>query len=539
MSVDKDTYREVDVGYDTLSEGGGRATGEKMSAFEIFKEEIVMLKWRVLVFACILTFGSYYIYDFPGAIGTGQTATIQSRFHAAGKNYNQEMNQALYSVYSWPNTVLAIFGGLLIDKFLGLRKAMALFVTLVFCGSVVFFFGVLTKQYALLIMGRVVFGLGGESLAVAQSAFVARWFKEGRGMALAFGISISFSRVGSSFNFLFSPMIASKAGIVTSVLFGTMACGVSVISCVVLILLDMLGTRRGLVPPESKETGEPFRLRQIKDMPILFWLASGLCVTVYCSVFPLIGIAKNFFQVKYGLSADAAAAYVSVYQFVCAGGSPVTGGMVDVIGRFSVWMIVAAAGFTINHLLFIVAKPPPPFMMAYMGIVYSVLVASLWPAIPYVVQPDLVGLAYGIMTAMQNTGLATWPLVSGAILDIYTPAADEQSTSCKAWNTRVVNQHNWSVPTDTGANNWTWEMLSTCCNKTPCPDPLPTLEGYRYTEIFFMGTAGAGLVVAIILFFVDRSLLGLLGASPTVREALKERLAEEEENLAAEPTDVN
>jgi len=535
MGTDKESsaYREVDVGYDTLAEGS-RVEGD-LTPWEIFKEEIVHLKWRVLVFACILTFGSYYIYDFPGSIGTGEKSTIQSRFHAAGKNYNQEMNQALYSVYSWPNTVLAIFGGLLIDKFLGLRKAMILFVGLVFVGSVIFFFGVLSKQYALLIMGRVVFGLGGESLAVSQSAFVARWFKEGRGMALAFGITISFSRVGSSFNFLFSPEIAGDAGIVTAVLFGSIACGVSVLACGVLVALDIYGTRRGLVPPESKDTGEPFRLSQIKDMPLLFWLASGLCVTVYCSVFPLIGIAKNFFQVKYDLSADSAAAYVSIYQFVCAGGSPVTGGMVDVIGRFSIWMIVAAAGFTLNHLLFILTSAPPAFMMAYMGIVYSVLVASLWPAIPYVVQADLCGLAYGIMTAMQNTGLATWPLVSGAILDIYTPAGQEQSPSCIAWNKR----DNSTVPRNYSSHlNWSWQMLSTCCNQSPCPDPLPTLEGYKYTEIFFMGTAAVGLVIAIVLFFVDRSLLGLLGAAPAVREATKEeqeRLADE----AAAAVDVN
>jgi len=369
----------------------------------------------------------------------------------------------------------------------------------------------------LLIMGRVVFGLGGESLAVAQSAFVARWFKEGRGMALAFGIAISFSRVGSSFNFLFSPMIAAKSGIVVAVLFGTMACGVSVIACIALVAMDVYGTRKGLVPPESKETGEPFKLSQIRNMPLLFWLASGMCVTVYCSVFPLIGIAKNFFQVKYNLSEDAASSYVSVYQFVCAGGSPVSGGIVDIIGRFSIWMIVAGAGFTLTHLLFIVSSPPAWFMMGFMGIVYSVLVSSLWPAVPYVVQADLVGLAYGIMTAMQNTGLATWPLVSGAILDIYTPTWPEQSRTCAVYNKNqtVPDRSKW------GFHNFSAPNLASCCNATPCPDRLPTYEGYKYTELFFMFTAGAGLVIAVIILIVDKAKLGVLSASPAVRESIK------------------
>ena len=525
-------HADVDVGYATLTEGDG----EGQTTLQIFCEEVVKLKWRVLLFACILTFGSYYIYDFPGAIGTGESNTIQSRFHDAHKNFNQEMNQALYSVYSWPNTVLAIFGGLLIDKFLGLRKAMTLFVTLVFIGSVIFFFGVLAKQYSLLIMGRVVFGLGGESLSVAQSAFVARWFKGGRGMALAFGIAISFSRVGSSFNFLFSPMIATKANIVTSVLCGTVACGVSMIACGILVALDIYGTRKGLVPPESKETGEPFKLRQIRDMPLLFWLASGMCVTVYCSVFPLIGIAKNFFQVKYNLSGDLASTYVSVYQFVCAGGSPLSGGMVDVVGRFSIWMMVAGAGFTLTHLLFIVSSPPPWFMMGFMGVVYSVLVSSLWPAVPYVVQADLVGLAYGIMTAMQNTGLATWPLVSGAILDAYQPPTPEQSKACLIYN----HNPNGTAPPRIDwpkGYNYSWQVLQECCNKTTCPQPLPTYEGYKYTELFFMGTAACGLVISSLLFVVDRRNGNVLGSPPAARERIKQQLLEEEEETRINETE--
>src|SRR5438046_2051122 len=119
----------------------------EQSTWEIIKEEIVHLKWRILIFCCFLPFGSYYIYDFPGAIGTGPHNTIQAKFEAAGQEYTQEMNQLLYSVYSYPNTVLAIFGGLLIDKFLGLRKAMFLFTALVFLGALLFWVGVQYLNY--------------------------------------------------------------------------------------------------------------------------------------------------------------------------------------------------------------------------------------------------------------------------------------------------------------------------------------------------------------------------------------------------------
>jgi dipeptide/tripeptide permease len=52
------------------------------------------------------------------------------------------MNLALYSVYSWPNTILALFGGFIIDRYLGIRKAALLFCTSVFIGQVIFALGV-------------------------------------------------------------------------------------------------------------------------------------------------------------------------------------------------------------------------------------------------------------------------------------------------------------------------------------------------------------------------------------------------------------
>lgn len=50
-----------------------------------------------------------------------------------------------------------------------------------------------------MLVGRVVFGLGGESMSVAQSAIVSVWFK-GKELAFALGINLSVSRLGSVLN---------------------------------------------------------------------------------------------------------------------------------------------------------------------------------------------------------------------------------------------------------------------------------------------------------------------------------------------------
>lgn len=512
--------------------------GAQESTCDILCYEIKQLKWRILAVACFLTFGSYYIYDFPGALGTAQAHSIEALFESKGKKYTQADNLALYSVYSWPNVILAFFGGILIDNVLGLRRAMLLFTTLVAIGAAVFWVGVISTNYPLMLFGRFIFGLGGESLSVSQSAFVARWFRQGRGLALAFGITISFSRVGSSVNFACSPRIAKAWNVQWAVLFGVIACGISLLSCVVLMIADLYGEKHGLVLKEEIKKAsttdggfvaaakEWFQTvsRDVKGLGAKFWLICVICVTVYCALFPLIGVAANFFQIKYDMTHDHATTTVSYFQFACAGFSPLVGGLVDRVGRFSSMMIFAGTGFTLIHLVFVVASPPPLAMMIVMGVVYSFLASSLWPAVPYVVDPTSVGLAYGVMTAMQNAGLAVYPLASGAILDYYTPS---RSPVCEAYkdakfpNITVNNTREFPPGSLIGCQNNTDSLL-------------PVYEGYRDTELLFMFTALAGVLVGIVLLILDFNANRVLFSNASDRKQIMDEEEAQAKRLLAD-----
>jgi MFS family permease len=460
-------------------------------------EELFRMKWRALVLICFLTFGGYWIYDFPGSLGIGKAHSIESWFADHDKDFTSEKNQALYSIYSWPNTVAATFGGILIDNIIGLRKALLLFVCLVALGSAIFYFGVLGVNYPVMLLGRFVFGLGNESLSVAQQAFVAKYFRGKWGMALAFGIVISFSRVGSSFNFLFSPRIAKAVNVETAVLVGVFACLLSVVSAILLILLDLYSESKQLVSKETiknkTDDGKgSFKLSDFKALNKEFFCIAAICVTVYCAVFPFVGVAQPFFEVKYDVSSDEGSTYVSFFQFACAGFSPFTGGVVDRVGRNAYWLIGAGSGFTLVHLLFLVATPNAIGMCIFMGVVYSVLAASLWPAVPLVVQPNAVGLAYGALNSLQNLGLAIFPLVSGAILDAETPARKKPipGSTCYNWTHDDFNAS--KIP-----SVFPFESLINCTNNTD--QPLPYLIGFEHDLYLFMFTAAVGVGCSILL----------------------------------------
>ncbi|KAG5499741.1 hypothetical protein GH5_03875 [Leishmania sp. Ghana 2012 LV757] len=472
--------------------------------WDILRQESRELRWYVLGFACFLTFGSYYIYDFPGSIGSGSGNTIASHFKDRQKTYTESMNQYLYSVYAWPNTILSVAGGLLIDKYVGLRKAMLLFTTVILASSVLFYIGVYATTYWIILVGRITFGLGGESLSVAQSAFVARWFKGRRGMALAFGITISFSRVGSSFNFLFAPTIANKWGVDVAAFSGVAASFISVCACSVVVMADRYAERTGYiaVPTEDEQDtavdGETLHFSDVVRMPLSYWLLCTVCVLCYTAIFPFVGVGKSFFEVKYGYTGDTAARSLSFFQITSALTSPAVGLAVDSVGRNTWWLILACVCFVAIHVLFMATMIPGAILVVLMGCFYSFLVSGLWPSVPWVVPGTFVGVAYGAMTSIQNIGLAMFPMLVGTVLDHFP----KNST-----NTAELTQD------------------------------LPPLVAYMWTEALFLLSALLALLMSLALLLEDRRTGGVLSTTGDKRLQIVEELRRQENDSAGNVTD--
>jgi MFS family permease len=206
----------------------------------------VSYRWIILTFIMWLTFGSYWVFDTPGAL----FKQLQVWFGGPDK-YTSADNLNLYSVYSYPNTILCFFGGFIIDRLTGLRMGALLFCSFILVGELMFAVGIQVQQYYVCLVGRFIFGLGGESLTVAQNNFTARWF-DGPQLALAFGLVLSFARIGSSVNFAVTPFLA-KVSVPFAVWFGAGTCLISFSACILLAVFDKAGERRAVNKDEPKE----------------------------------------------------------------------------------------------------------------------------------------------------------------------------------------------------------------------------------------------------------------------------------------------
>src|SRR5204863_2841746 len=58
------------------------------------------------------------------------------------------------------------------------------------------------------------------------------------------------------------------------------------------------------------------------------------------------------------------------------------------------------------------------------GIAFSLVPAVIWPAVPYLVSPNRLGTAFGLMTMVQAIGLTVFNLVVGALNDANGASAD-------------------------------------------------------------------------------------------------------------------
>jgi len=80
-------------------------------------------------------------------------------------------------------------------------------------------------------------------------------------------------------------------------------------------------------------------------------------------------------------------------------------------GFVTVYLLSATNG----HLAFVPHHLPPVLLltMAMMGVAFSLIPAVMWPSVAYLVDQSKLGTAYGLMTMIQNMGLAGFNLLVG------------------------------------------------------------------------------------------------------------------------------
>ena len=85
---------------------------------------------------------------------------IERNLKEKGQKISEFQFNLLYALYAFPNVVIPLLGGMMIDK-IGARIVMM--ITACFCvlGHFIFGLGGYQNSFTIMLVGRIVFGIGG------------------------------------------------------------------------------------------------------------------------------------------------------------------------------------------------------------------------------------------------------------------------------------------------------------------------------------------------------------------------------------------
>jgi len=378
-------------------------------------------RFIILGFAALMAFGSYFAYDSVGAIED----TLIQVFHT-----NRAAIGTMYTMYSVAAVFAVLAGGFLIDR-VGVRRASLLFSSFVVAGAALVAWA---PSLPVLYAGRVIFGMGSETMIVAQSAITARWFT-GKELAMAFGITLTIARLGTLFSFNTEQLLATRFGWRGALWIAAGLCLASLICNLIYTFMDRHAEPILNLP--SPGAGDKIDWSDVGKFRRSYWYAVGICVTFYSAIFPFTALATDFFHDKWGMPMASAEGlgffdgvfYNFTHMFTTAQGTtsiiiaasmvlaPFAGNFVDRVGRRATLMVVGSLLIVPAHLLLGLTYISPVFSMIVLGAAFVLVPACIWPSVPLIVDARRVGTAFGLMTAIQNLGLATYPVVNGALRD--------------------------------------------------------------------------------------------------------------------------
>ncbi len=364
-------------------------------------------RWVVLVLISLAMFGNYYVYDSISPLADVLKAQL---------GFSDANIGLLNAIYSFPNIIMVLIGGIIIDR-IGTRKATFLFGVLCFVGAAL---TAVSGSLPMMAAGRLVFGLGAESLIVAVTTAIAKWFR-GKELSFAFGVNLTIARLGS-FAALNAPSWAAPAyenwrwPLLISVGFATF--------CITGALAYWMLERRaedrydlGEAETEKVVWGDLFKFGAS------YWLVVALCITFYSAIFPFQTFAVKFFIEAHGATREEGGFLSSLLTLFAMIFTPLFGLMVDRVGKRALFMMGGSLMLVPVYLVMAYTSVPLIVPMAVMGIAFSLIPAVMWPSVAYLVDQAKLGTAYGLMTMIQNIGLFGFNLLIGWANDRWLASA--------------------------------------------------------------------------------------------------------------------
>lgn len=373
-----------------------------MSGDRAAASPIRWLPWLALALASLSIAGDYYAYD-----AIAPDADLLRRLHGL----TQTRIGLLNAIFSLPNIPLSLVAGLLIDR-IGAARMALITAGFGFVGAVLTAVG---EPYALMAFGRLLFGIGEETLLICLLAGVAQWFTA-RSAALAMSLLFSTARIGSYMADI-SPSWAAPLyaqGWRPPLELAAFLTGLSLVAAVGFLLIDRHR------PSRAATAATKFDLGSLRHFDRSFWYILWLNVLFASMFFPFRStFAILFFQdAKHQTLAQAGLINSWVF-FAAIFCTPIVGWIADRFGRRAMLLSLGAALMPVTFVLLGATNASLWVSTVLMGISFSVIPAVIWPATAMLVEEKRLGAAYGLINVLQSLGMFACNYLAGWLNDTF------------------------------------------------------------------------------------------------------------------------
>jgi MFS family permease len=350
-------------------------------------------RWTILgaMTFCSLAFGVTF-QGIPPLLGT-----LIDTFHISHTEAG-----ALMSLFSIPAIIIALPGGILVDRY-GPKAVGTTGLLTMAAGTAIVATG---GSYWVLAVGRLVAGLGAAITLTVGPKVVTSWFRE-RELGLSMGILNTAMPLGTILSLNFMGIISLHYGWRASV-------GTSLAVIILALCFFWLLYRK------RESAGQPIteriKLSVVEEAGWPIWLVGAVWGLFGAAMISYFTYAPDYF-VSQGNDVARAGLLASFPMWGSIFLASIVGLLIDRWGRKWLFALVGCAGIAV--ILYLLPGFPlyAVALVIVLGIFVAIPPASVFSLAGEIMPERVTGLGFGIVSVCHNIGVLVGPLIAGTLRD--------------------------------------------------------------------------------------------------------------------------
>lgn len=312
---------------------------------------------------------------------------------------------ALMSLFALPGVFVSIPGGIIANAY-GAKRVFIGALSVVIFGSTLV---ALASGFPLLIVGRIIAGIGAMTIAVAAPQTLSIWFAD-RGLSIAFGVYNNALPLAIMVTFNTYGSLAKSTS-------WQIPMWVTVAYCVFVLLLLIWKF------PATSDVEQERHKPAIKESLIVLtkagwpvWLLSLVWMVYNTASISFMTFAGDHY-IAQGYSVELAGFMTSLFMMSSIVLGPILGIVIDRIGKHIAFIVFGCTSLAV--LIFLVPRSSmdPLLLVGLIGLCSVFIPTPLLSLLPRYLPGRHSGLGYGLSSALANLGVLIGPYLVGLIYD--------------------------------------------------------------------------------------------------------------------------